>query len=478
MARKEGFLASGILYFANNSLVKILAFVFTYFASNYLGSANFGVLTLALSITLLAASIGVGGFQVAAQKMLHVDNKTEENQIISLLWISTLVVSTICFGGIQLLLPYIDIFFGQIAVYDILMILCFGIIFVGTSQLIIGVFKAKGKPKFVFIIEVCNALSAVVIILVSMFLQWDLYTLAIWLLIRDICTCIISVCLLASIDFKFSKISTLPYKRKIFRFSFHMFIINIGYFFVFNTGRYLGGMLLTPHELGIYSLTLSLGILFLLTQAAFSSVFKPLASKLYTTHDLQSIGHYYRLFNCISANFNGILMMIYLGFSHYVLLLFGNDFTTHNAQTTLILIAGGAYIYTWTGLSNGLLQMTEQQKKELIITGIGLLANIILGYILGLHFGLIGIAIATSFSLTLRILLQILYISKNYAFKILHPSQIRALCIVLFSSCIVIFFRYNIWISIGIAVPCILYFLFQLLLLLKNYKSELLAFTR
>ncbi|WP_025740590.1 oligosaccharide flippase family protein [Aquimarina pacifica] len=475
MAKKQGFLTSGVLYFANNSLVKILGFLFTYFSSNYLGSASYGVLTLVISITLLAASIGVGGFQVAAQKMLNTGNKTEENQIIGFLWITTAIVSLICLGFIQLALPYIDTFFSNVEIYEVLMILSFGITFVASSQLMLGVFKAKEKPEFVLIVDVCNALTGVLIILLTILLKLDLYKLALLLLARDILTFIISSCLLLKLGFTFSNIFRLSNKLKILNFSFHLFLINLGYFFIFNTGRYLSGFILTPNELGIYSLALSLGLLFLLTHVAFSSVFKPLASSFHQTNDLETIGHYYRLFNRISSSFNGIIFMVYLGFSASVLSFFGDDFTVKEGQLTLIILAGSTYIYCWTGLSNGLLQMTEKQKNELIITVIGILFNVVVGYLLGTLFGLIGIASATFISIALRTILQLKFISRNYTFKTIHPSQLWGLSIIIIASSLIIFFDYNILISASMALCGFLFFFFQLFLILKNYKTNLQA---
>ena len=92
------------------------------------------------------------------------------------------------------------------------------------------------------------------------------------------------------------------------------------------------------------------------------------------------------------------IIIIFIGLSHWYLLLFGQEFLS--GRNALIILCIGQLINLLTGLPDVLLHMTGYESHSAAIKGISVGLNVVLNAILIPHFGLEGAALATAISIS------------------------------------------------------------------------------
>jgi O-antigen/teichoic acid export membrane protein len=94
---------------------------------------------------------------------------------------------------------------------------------------------------------------------------------------------------------------------------------------------------------------------------------------------------------------SAIVSAILIGFSHWILLIFGAEFTT--GQTAMIILIVGQLLHAMHGPAGILLDMTGHEKYTAIAAGSSAILNICLNALLIPHWGINGAATATTISL-------------------------------------------------------------------------------
>lgn len=152
------------------------------------------------------------------------------------------------------------------------------------------------------------------------------------------------------------------------------------------------GFFLTGELVGIYNAAVVLATILLLPNTAFSSLFRPIASQLHATGNLERLNDLYGVVTRWSLTFGlaaGSFLVVY---RTELLAVFGETFTAGAA--VLIWLAVGQLARTATGPSSSLLYLTGNQRILMGIEWTFGIFNVIASILLIQSIGLIGPALS------------------------------------------------------------------------------------
>ena len=193
------------------------------------------------------------------------------------------------------------------------------------------------------------------------------------------------------------------------RFSIPIFLVDIIYLMLKNTGRILLGYFGQIEAVGIFTVASTLGENLIFFLIAFNPILAPIIVAYHSTGDRTQLTR-----NCRTVGRWQLLLtlpfaLVMIAYPREVMSLFGADFQASEAVLILIILAQCTYVAV--GPSGIVLQMTGHHNVELINSLVAFLINLITGLILIPKYGLIGASASTAIAL---ILLQVFRIVEVY----------------------------------------------------------------
>ncbi len=153
-------------------------------------------------------------------------------------------------------------------------------------------------------------------------------------------------------------------------------------------------------QTGGYQIALNGSIIASIILKATNAVVAPRFSKLYYGDKKEQLQHLVTLHSRFVLASNIAITLVFVFFGRFILsLLFGVDAVI--AYPALLIMLVGQTVNSLVGSVSYLLNMTGHEKQTMWSTGISLLVSLILNVILIPSLGMIGSAIATSFSMAL-----------------------------------------------------------------------------
>ena len=171
------------------------------------------------------------------------------------------------------------------------------------------------------------------------------------------------------------------------------------------------GFCYRPEQIGIYAIAYSIISLIDFGLIAVNMVIQPQMSELYATKnykELQTITKYASLFSTAFGIFSVISLVI---FGQLLLSLF--EINSFIAYQTILILAIGKLVNSVTGPCGSLMTMTEQEKPYNIIMVVMLGVTIVLTVTLIPAYGLVGVAIAQTLSLSLWQILITIFVNRK-----------------------------------------------------------------
>jgi O-antigen/teichoic acid export membrane protein len=215
------------------------------------------------------------------------------------------------------------------------------------------------------------------------------------------------------------KITGIPKKGKmveIISFSWPLMFSSGAWLVASNTDNFFIAYYLSSSMVGIYDSAFTIARQLKVFIWSFGFLFLPMFSKLHADKDDQSLSSFYE----VSTKWMVLssippVTILYFHPSAVLSIIFGQEYTA--GSTVLIIISAGFMIHVLTGLNGGGLSAIGESRLVMYTSIISLLPNVILNVILIPKWGIMGAAIATSFTYIFQNVSQYYYLQKEIQIK-------------------------------------------------------------
>jgi O-antigen/teichoic acid export membrane protein len=471
------------LVFVGTFTIYLLKFIYRLIVSRYLGPSDYGLLSLGdgiLNIAFLFSIIGLSsGLLKYVPHYIGKDNLEKVKGMIITTFKIVIPLSFIITIGIIVFSDYIAIgIFNNARLGLILIILALAVPFYATSNLLTGIFMAFKKVQYRnYLNAFMRPFSALIIVMIIIFLKGNIYHIAGALLLSHILTSLLGFYLLEFKTFPIikSKIRAIYNYKKILAFSLPLFFSDIFMSFMGWIDTFFLGVFKTTTDVGIYNVVLPLVSTLTIFLSAFGNIFLPISSELYAKNDHKEIARTYSSVSRWMFILSLPVLFTVLFFSEEILkILFGEAYISGAFALQILILAYFARVVA--GPAPQALMTFNKTKLLFYINSIAAIINFVLNYILIPKYGLIGAAIATAPSLLFRdctlfifakVKLQFKYSLKLY-FKY-FVSAISPILIIFF------FIKEKIEINLFTLIMIIIVYLiiyFTLLIILQSFTED------
>ncbi|MEL0615872.1 oligosaccharide flippase family protein [Cobetia marina] len=202
-----------------------------------------------------------------------------------------------------------------------------------------------------------------------------------------------------------------------------MFLSEAMYVIVSNIDLLMIGGVLGKDDAGIYSISTSFVMILLFLTTALQSFAAPKFAELYAENNIDRLNKLVKKISKISFSVTLVPAFILIIFSESILsFLYGEEFI--RGSNVMILLAIAILIKSSCGLTDMFLNMTGGHQAQLFIALFSCAINVIGNYILIPYCGIIGAAIATSFSIFLWSIISVIYIYIKHGFIMMYLPRL------------------------------------------------------
>lgn len=229
-------------------------------------------------------------------------------------------------------------------------------------------------------------------------------------------------------------------KMELFSIGWPLFFAGFSYLFIENTDRILIGIYMNASDVGIYSAVFSIASIALFVLPAFEYIFLPTIAEFYGKKDFTGIKEmFFSVSKWVFIVTVPIILYISLFSKNIISIIYGEEYIS--GSTALIILLFGFAMNGLTGMTGDVLVGIRKTKLNLLAEIFGAVSIVILNIILIPKFGILGAAIGTSISITIRNLVSLGFVYKELK---IHPYDISFIKII---------------ISAGLALSPILFFM-------------------
>jgi O-antigen/teichoic acid export membrane protein len=179
------------------------------------------------------------------------------------------------------------------------------------------------------------------------------------------------------------------------------------------------GYFKTAQDVGVYGAAQRTVLIGSVIIVSLNSIFSPIISDLYNKREIHKLNYYFKTVARWTFTFSFPIFLFMVIFSKSILNTFGSNFIP--GAPCLIILSIGWFIHSSTGSVGQIITMTGRPLLN-FINGAGVLGlNLILNLLLIPKYGIIGAAIATSFSIALVNIVSVIEVK---FFLNIHPYQL------------------------------------------------------
>ena len=171
------------------------------------------------------------------------------------------------------------------------------------------------------------------------------------------------------------------------------------------------GWLSTISEVGLYSVGIKIALLSSFFLQVTNSALSPKLASMFHENRIIELNKLVQKVTLSLIVLTILPLVLYVFFGSQLLGLWGEEFK--EAYLILIILSIGQLFNVGTGASGLLLVMCGHEKIQAYITGITIVINVILNYILILKYGALGAAIATATSVAIENILKVILAYKK-----------------------------------------------------------------
>lgn len=399
--------------------LSFIAFIFyKVLAARYLGPADYGMLTLGITILNAASILGLAGVHQSIGKLVSHYLARNRHEKAKSIVISSLII-TLSSGILIMALLYMSSsfigkrIFGIEGLDSIIKIFSIGVPFSVTAQLLKYHFFAFRKPEYAIVSEsisekAVNLLLLVIIVSVSASLSAISWAYVAALAVSSV----VAFFILSSKTKHILKKELKPRLefKSILSFSLPlMFAGMLGVAFAWTDTIFIG-IFRSDAEVGIYNAAYIIASALMIFWLSFGNIFYPVISELYSRNAKAPIRKAFESASrWIFLLILPISIIIFAMPARILSLVFGQSYA--NASLPLAILTIGYFFTTYFGLAENGLIAFKKIRFLAIATAFALMLNIALNAALIPIYGMTGAAIATTVSLL------IINSTKFFAFK-------------------------------------------------------------
>jgi O-antigen/teichoic acid export membrane protein len=405
-----------------------LSYIFILFIAKWYGAETMGLYALAITILDIFVTLGIFGFDNALVKFVAEYKSDNKLYLVKEVYFKVLYIVVL----IGLLLSSILYFNADFFAYIIfkkeklsffLQIISFALIPLLLLRVNATLFRGFQKIK---LFSFFNGISVTFFSLSSLVIMTQLFTNFngnIVIVVQVLSIVVVMLLSFVCVKKKYTSIFKLTSKnilkfKEILKISFSMLLASSMALVMNWTDVLILGMFRSETEVGVYSVVTKLASLTSIVLIAINTIAAPKFSEYYAKKDNQGLEKIVQSSTKMILFGSLPIILILLFFSSDILHLFGKNFCM--GTTALWILTIGQLINVMTGSVGYILIMTGKEKifqNIIIITSI---LNILLNYMLVEKFGLYGVALSTSVSLSLLNIISFLYIRHEYGFYTLN----------------------------------------------------------
>ena len=421
----------GSISFIGRTFEYFVRFIFSILVARAVGSEQYGLYTLGLTIVPILSMLALLGLQTGVVAYLApAIRENDEKKIWGIIQISAGIPAllSILFGVVLFLLaePIAILGFHDPRLIPLLQIVSVSIPMDAISFIAYQIIISYKKPQYSVLAH--NIVLPVAKLLLSIgFLLLGMGVAGI-ILAHVIASAIGFILIIYFVNSLFSlKRPLTPSKQMTVEILKYSLPVHLGW--VLNTIRgtletLVLGFVGLISGVGIFAVAARISSLGTLLFLSVGNISTPLIAEFHNRGEMGQLERLYKTTTKWVLMFNLPLFLTFVFFAKPILSIFGGDFT--NGSTALIILAIGNLVYTGTGIGANILDMTNHTKFNSINSAILIVVTITTDLLLIPRWGVIGAAAASSFStviVNLICMLEVYFLLKirPYGREIIKP---------------------------------------------------------
>ncbi len=469
------FIGTGIgLFFAYLGMMTV---------ARLLGPADFGLISLASTVAIIASTIVLVGIPGGVVRFVALYNGKNDPGRVKGVIVSAMgiVLPLGIIAGILLFL-FADLIavraFNEPNLTPILKIFSLTVPFYSLFSIFVHAIGGFQEMKYVvYVRDVFQNGVRLILLIILLLLGYGVYGAVFAYTFAIIATPFVALYYLNKIFPVFSKkISSISMKRELFSFSWPLMFAGILGLVMGWIDTLMIGYFLTAADVGIYRASLSTAALLMIVPSSLGAIYFPVITEFYSRgerRNLENTNYAVTKWSLMSVLPLVLLMML---FSKQVLyILYGAEFMA--GAMVLSILSVGNLIISIFGPTNQLISVIGRTKLIMINTSVGAVLNVILNFLLIPIYGINGAAIATGFSLLVVSALAFIQVHAITGIQPMKLNYVKIFFAAIISAVFVYALTRAFFESIPITVLVLMFLLYMgiyfiLLLIMRTFEKE------
>ncbi len=397
-----------------------------------LGPEQYGLFNLGLSITTILVIISMFGLQDGITRFVSMALKEKDyGKLISVVSFGILfgLISSVLFGLLLIVAaPWFSAnVLGKPDLQRVLRLFALSIPFTALMYIFVSILRGMKESRLpVLIQEVVARLSRTVVFLILLLVGFRLTgALTAWT-ISSACAALFALVVTvrkAIVPFK-GRGDRIPVAREILTYSWPLTLSSFILLAMTQSSQLILGAFAAAEDVGYYFSAMSIAQLLNFILYSFGFVFLPAVSALFLEKDFEAIGRLYASVTKWIFMISFPVFLVFISFPDTILtILYGEEYVS--GAVVLVFLSIGILVTGSTGLKGLLLNGIGKTRLTLAADLTGSLVNVALNIVLIKLYGILGAAIATAFSLSLRNILALVFVKREIKMKIYDASFLK-----------------------------------------------------
>ena len=473
-----------MIIFIGTFISKLLSYLFR-LVSARLGSADYGLLTLAISIIVMVSIFVTLGLDhgiyryVAYYKEKNLPGKVKGTIYSTIKWtmLASVIATAILFFASDFITARFFPNMDQYKLSTMLKIISLSIPFLSLSKMLNTSFKSFQRPEYeMYTKNIAEPLSKFLLTLAFVLLGFGIIIVSSAYVAAVAISSLIGILLLKKLLNKYVGNAKSEYSNKeLFRYSLPLIFIGLFLTLTTSVDTFMLGHYKTEAEVGIYNAATPTAMLIYMFPYAILALFLPVLMGLDVREEKKAFEDVYKTVTKWIFLVNLILASIFAIYSKEVLsIFFGQEYAA--GSTVLVILLCGFFVNFLFYPAENVLLIHKKSKWIFYNSAATTVLNIILNYTLIPKYSIEGAAVATSISFavwgTLN-LIESYYLTRIMPFK---ASYVKIIFSVAIGSLAFLklkpYFAVSNLLILGLAASGMVILVFMLLLLTRSFEKD------
>lgn len=386
------------LFFVANLVSNAVTFALNFILARGLGVELYGVYTFGHKLASTIVWFVNLGADISTVRYISSNREDTgfQNDVLGLSFLTSVVSSTAMAAGLIAFAPLVNSHtLDDPAFTTALRVFAIAIPFEAVVRIVSSTFTGQERPKQKSLISVVQPLVRLLAVGGMVYLGASVFGVVVGYTVGALLVVLFSVAVFVwQTDFRPSWGLDRDEIRSYFNYSLPITFSRAGSILHRRIDLFMIGFFLASSDVGIYNVGLVLSGIIAIPLAGFNQFFPPVASRLYSEDDYETLESVYRLVTRWSITVAILIAIPIVVYRLPLLGLFGEAF--RDGATVTLLFVVGQLINASAGPSNDVLTMTDHQYVVLFNHwGLAIL-NAVANYVLIQEFGIVGAALATA----------------------------------------------------------------------------------